>query len=331
MLEHGGDLSQAVSDYNIPLENWLDLSTGINPDHYPIPPIPSALWQRLPNHSDDLSEAALHYYNCQSALPAAGSQAIIQTLPKLRKKCKVAMPKVMYKEHAHAWRSHGHTLQLFECRPDADALTHADVVLLCNPNNPTGQRFNKSELLSWHQQLIQRGAWLIVDEAFMDTTPEYSLAPHTDSEGLFVLRSLGKFFGLAGARVGFLLAHPSYLAAVQELIGPWSLTGASRYIATQALLDHHWQDNTRKTLISNSQKLQKMLTLYGLPPIGGTTLFQYITTPQSVTIKNQLAQHGVWIRVFNQPQAIRLGLPPEDGWDKLDHALKRLTLSDSSI
>jgi cobalamin biosynthesis protein CobC len=331
MLEHGGNLKQAAQQYGIPLASWLDLSTGINPNHYPIPEIPLSAWHQLPEDHDDLIEAACQYYGCASALPTAGSQAAIQLLPKLRSTCHIAMLRTMYQEHAHAWIKHGHHVTFFEAPPNIDVLEQADVVLVCNPNNPTGERFSKDTLLQWHQKLARKGAWLIVDEAFMDATPEDSIAKHTHLEGLFVLRSLGKFFGLAGARVGFLLTQHPYLTLAQELIGPWSLTGASRYIATQALLDYHWQDNTRKKLISDSQKLQKMLTLNGLLPIGSTALFQYMANPQALAIQNQLAQHGVWIRAFNQPHAIRLGLPPEGGWEKLDQALKNLSLSGPSI
>jgi cobalamin biosynthesis protein CobC len=326
MLEHGGNLKQAAKQYNIPLTSWLDLSTGINPSHYPIPDIPVSTWQRLPEDYDGLIEAACQYYGCSSVLPTAGSQAAIQILPKLRPTGRISMPFTMYQEHAHAWKNHGHNVTFFDNSPNTDELNQADIVLICNPNNPTGKRFSKSELLQWHRQLASRGAWLIVDEAFMDVTPEDSVAGHSHLEGLFVLRSLGKFFGLAGSRVGFLLANQHYLKLAQEIIGPWSLAGASRYIAQHALLNVDWQKKTRQELISSSNKLQKLLRLNRLPIKGGTALFQYIATTQALVIQHQLAQQGVWVRVLNQPSAVRFGLPAEDGWDKLDQALKCLNI-----
>jgi cobalamin biosynthetic protein CobC len=326
MLEHGGNLKQAAQQYNIPLTSWLDLSTGINPSHYPIPNIPVSAWQRLPEDHDGLIEAACQYYGCSAALPTAGSQAAIQLLPKLRATGRIAMPSTMYQEHAHAWKKHGHTVTFFENSPNIDDLNQADILLVCNPNNPTGERFTKSELLQWYQQLATRGAWLIVDEAFMDATPEDSIATYAHLEGLFVLRSLGKFFGLAGARVGFLLANQRYLTLAQKIIGPWSLTGASRYIAQQALLDVDWQKKTRQELISTSKKLHQLLTLNGLPPKGGTALFQYILSPHTLAIQHQLAQQGIWIRALNPSSAVRLGLPPEDCWGILELALKRLNI-----
>ena len=320
MLEHGGNLSAAAQQYGIPLASWLDLSTGINPNHYPLPNIPIEAWQRLPEDNDGLMKAACAYYDCQSLLPTAGSQAAIQVLPTLRPTCHIAMPKQMYQEHAHAWKSRGHHVTLFETTPDAGLLEKVDVVLVCNPNNPTGKRFNKAQLLTWHQTLSTRGGWLIVDEAFMDTTPEDSIAAHTHLPNLLVLRSLGKFFGLAGARVGFLLAEINVLKKAQEALGPWAVNGASRFIAIHALNNLTWQADTRTTLSADSLRLKQLLTQYGLMPNGGTDLFQFVMTAQSSAIHQALAKQGVWVRLFES--ALRFGLPEKSDWNKLEQALQ---------
>ena len=327
MLEHGGNLAAAAKQYDIPLENWLDLSTGINPDGYPIVDIPAAAWQKLPLDDDGLIEAACAYYGCQFALPTAGSQAALQVLPQLRAASKVAMPKFMYQEHANAWQANGHEVIKFDFFPDEKIIEQADVLLLCNPNNPTATKFSVSELLSWHAALAARGGWLIVDEAFMDATPERSIAKYTHLEGLFVLRSLGKFFGLAGARVGFLLAEEHMLMQMQEAIGPWSITGPSRLIAKQALLDITWQEKARVQLAENSRKLAILLTKYNLTPMSGTALFQFVPTKEAQALQQHLAQQGIWIRLFSDAPglsartAVRFGLPPEDGWERLESAL----------
>lgn len=321
MLEHGGNLSLAAKQYGIPLENWLDLSTGINPDGYPVPNIPPAVWQRLPFDDDGLIEAAQAYYGCQSLLATAGSQAALQVLPKLRSPCKVAMLSPMYQEHAHAWQRYGHQVSTFSSLAD-DALNNADVVLLCHPNNPTAQLFSPVDLLNLHKKLVHRGGWLVVDEAFMDATPEHSIAQYANTEGLFVLRSIGKFFGLAGARVGFLLGCQTQLKMVQEELGPWTLTGASRLITKQALSDTSWQQNTRLQLIHKSQRLTALLNRYDLTPLAGTTLFQYVPTKQAIAWQKHLAIHSIWIRLFTEPSALRFGLPTENGWVRLENALK---------
>lgn len=325
MLEHGGNLRHAAKQYDIPLDAWLDLSTGINPNQYPIPTIPNSAWQWLPENNDELIEAACEYYGCQSLLPTAGTQAAIQVLPQLRPPCHIAMPKNMYQEHAHAWQRNGHQVTRLETL-QMNLPQTIDVLLLCNPNNPTGARYSKEQLLTWHQQLASRSGWLIADEAFIDATPEESLSSQTHLSGLIVLRSLGKFFALAGARVGFLLGEKSILTRAEELLGPWPISGASRYIAKHALQNHAWQKATRKTLRDNSQQLKNLLHQYGLSPCGGTDLFQYVSHSNAHAIHDALAKRGVWVRLFKDNPALRFGLPVNNQWNKLEKALKAITI-----
>lgn len=324
MLEHGGNLSAAVTRYGIPLENWLDLSTGINPNHYPIADIPPHQWHQLPNDEDGLVNIAANYYGCRSLLPTSGSQAALQALPTLRSLGTIAMLKPMYQEHAYAWQRCGHQVLSFNDLYDEHILNKADVVLLCNPNNPTGKQFPAQALLSLHAKLANRGGWLVVDEAFMDATPEHSIAQYSHLEGLFVLRSLGKFFGLAGARVGFMLAADEQLKKLQESLGPWTLTGPSRFIAKQALQDNAWQENTRITLKSSSKRLETLLSQYDLKPTAGTALFQYVKTAQAQVLQERLAAKGIWVRLFKEQPALRFGLPHDSGWQLLEDALKSL-------
>lgn len=327
MLEHGGNLLQAAARYHRPVNDWLDLSTGINPQHYPIPALAPALFQRLPAIDDGLQAAASAYYNTPYVLPCAGSQAALQVLPTLRPASRVAMPLTMYREHAHAWQRAGHNVHFFEQHPDADILNTADVLLLCNPNNPTGQSYPVDLLLDWFAQLAARGGWLVVDEAFTDTTPQSSLASHSGQPGLWILRSLGKFFGLAGLRVGFLLGEPNLLAQVESLLGPWTIAGASRHIARIALEDTVWQHEMRAHLPAQSRQLLELLNQYGFNPVGGTDLFQYVQHPKSNQVQDALAKEGVWTRYFESPQALRFGLPPVTEWALLEQALAKALVS----
>lgn len=327
MLEHGGNLQQAAQQFGRPMKDWLDISTGINPQHYPIPALAPALFQRLPPAPDALQAAARAYYGCQHVLACAGSQAALQALPNLRAPSRVAMPRIMYQEHAHAWQHAGHQVQFFDQVPDDLLLQNTDVLLVCNPNNPTGYLYPTDTLLDWHTQLSARGGWLVVDEAFMDTTPQHSLARHSEQTGLWVLRSLGKFFGLAGLRVGFLLGEPQALTQVESLLGPWTITGPSQFIASQALADHHWQQQMREHLPTQAAQLAQLLNQHGLTPTGGTDLFQYVPHPASRTLQQALAEQGVWTRYFAAPKALRFGLPPTTAWSHLAQALDQASKS----
>jgi histidinol-phosphate/aromatic aminotransferase/cobyric acid decarboxylase-like protein len=161
-----------------------------------------------------------------------------------------------------------------------------------------------------------------VDEAFIDPTPQQSLCSHCERAGLIVLRSLGKFFGLAGARVGFVCARSEVLTRLQAVLGPWSVSGPSRWVATAALLDRHWQAKTRRTLQGQGERLRLLLASHGLAPEGGTALFQWLRTPGAAELHRALARRGILTRLFDTPASLRFGLPGnEAGWARLDAAL----------
>ncbi len=317
MLEHGGRLAKAAAEHGIPLDKWVDLSTGIHPVGYPVPPVPAECWRRLPEDEDSLLDVAARYYGTSHLGACAGTQAAIQALPLLRPPCCVGILGPTYAEHAHAWRQAGH--QVREMTEYDPAL---DVVLVVNPNNPTGRLIAPETLLHWHAGLAAKGGWLVVDEAFIDATPECSLAAHTGLPGLVVLRSLGKFFGLAGIRAGFVLSWPELLEALQEKLGPWSVPAPTRYVARQALADHPWQEANRIWLARQSAKLAELLTRHDLPPSGGTALFQWVETPEAQAIHLRLARLGILTRLFQASSSLRFGLPEnERSWAKLDYLL----------
>ncbi|MBU6442612.1 MAG: threonine-phosphate decarboxylase [Alphaproteobacteria bacterium] len=322
MLEHGGNLRTASERHRIPLAQWLDLSTGINPDGWPVPDLPADLWNRLPEDHDGLEAAAEAYYGAH-LLPVAGSQAAIQALPFLRAPCRVGVIAPGYAEHAHAWQERGHAVTPLSLDDMHSAATACDVLVLINPNNPTGNHFLVEQMLQWHAQLAARGGWLIVDEAFMDATPEQSLLPFMPRPGLVVLRSLGKFFGLAGLRVGFVCAEPDMLARLQDHLGPWPIAAASRWVGAAALRDRHWQANMRRQLHERTGRLVELLRGCGLAPAGGTALFQWVCTKQAPDIHAQLAARGILTRLFETPASLRFGLPAsETDWQKLEAALR---------
>ncbi|MDD3652303.1 aminotransferase class I/II-fold pyridoxal phosphate-dependent enzyme, partial [Immundisolibacter sp.] len=249
--------------------------------------------------------------------------AAIQALPCLRAPGRVALLAPMYAEHAHAWRRAGHAVHELPAAALLDT-RDADVVVLASPNNPTGARFAPQELLALHARLPP-GGWLVVDEAFIDATPEASLTGHCPQPGLIVLRSLGKFFGLAGARVGFVLASSALLARLADTLGPWTLAGPARWAAARAFADATWIARTRARLARDSARLAALLTTHGLPPAGGCALFQWVRTAHAGALHEALARRGILTRLFETPPSLRLGLPGTAAdWRRLDQALAAL-------
>ncbi len=318
--EHGGRVRAAARRYGIPASAWLDLSTGINPDAWRVPPLPQDLWQSLPETDDDLEDAARSFYGTNFLLPVAGSQAAIQSLPALRKTGSVMLAGLCYAEHELAWTRYGHSVIHVS---DEELLQgDADVVVVVNPNNPTGKLYGVDELLDLHGRLVRKGGLLIVDEAFMDSTPEHSLARFCPMEGLVVLRSLGKFFGLAGARVGFVLASDNNLERVSERLGPWPIATPSRHVATLALCDTAWHGTARRFLREASQRLDDLLSRHGLSPSGGSRFFQWVRCENAGDLHGHFATQGILTRLYGEPASLRFGLPSlEENWSRLDAAL----------
>ncbi|PYB71590.1 threonine-phosphate decarboxylase [Pseudomonas sp. LB-090624] len=313
MLEHGGRLLRAVRQYGIAREQWLDLSSGIAPWPFPIPAIPLDAWARLPETEDGLEDSARAYYGASQLLPVAGSQAAIQALPLMRAACRVGVLSPCYAEHPYAWQRAGHQLvELGESQVEA-ALDSLDVLVLVNPNNPTGHRVPRDRLLAWHARLAARGGWLLVDEAFMDNTPAGSVMDCAERPGLIVLRSFGKFFGLAGVRLGFVAAEHSLLLRLAEWLGPWTVNGPTRVLAQASLADQAAQRTQIERCAAASHRLAAMLSGAGLAPTGGCDLFQYVRSEGAARLHDFLARRGILVRLFEHPAAVRLGLPASEG------------------
>lgn len=329
MLEHGGNLRDAMRRYGEQWgqDGWLDLSTGINPHWYPAPPIAGNAWHRLPETDPALAQAAQAFYGAPRMLAVAGTQAAIQALPRLRPPSRVVVSSPSYAEHAHHWKQHGHTMREVPYDELDAAVGSCDVMVVCNPNNPTGAHVPADRLLHWAEHLAARGGWLVVDEAFGDTGAG-SITAYTGREwagggALVVLRSVGKFFGLAGLRLGFVAAPPALLRQLETLLGPWAVSGPAQQVALAALCDTHWQQAMRARLSQEGGRLRSLLSHYGIES-SGTALFQWWPEPDAEAFHEHMARRGIWVRLFrNAARGIRLGLPPDEaGWRRLEQALQ---------
>ncbi|CAB3790843.1 Histidinol-phosphate aminotransferase [Paraburkholderia ultramafica] len=324
MVVHGGNLHEAAERYEIPYAQWLDLSTGINPHGYPVPPVPADAWRRLPDEGDDFAACATRYYRAPDAshvLPVAGSQAAIRTLPALLPRATVGIAPLTYSEYAPAFARAGHHVVPLDVRWEnlPDALTHVVVV---NPNNPTAAHLSAEKLLHWHAQSRARGGTLLVDEAFADTRPAASLAASTHLDGLIVLRSPGKFFGLAGVRAGFVLGAPALLDTLRRTLGAWTVSGPARHAVKAAFADEAWQQHMRVRLDGESARLVDLLRAQGFDT-HSTALFAWTDDARAVALHEALARRGVWTRLFTSSGSVRFGLPASDAeWTRFAESLR---------
>jgi len=331
VLEHGGRLRLAAQQSGIALADWVDLSTGINPEAYPVPAIDPLCWQRLPEDDDGLEAAAAAYYGNDRLLALPGSQAAIQGLPAIFQPVVVACLAPMYEEHPQGWQRAGHRLRRLPTLARALAAATPNV-LLCNPNNPTATQISRVELLDAADKLRQRGGWLIVDEAFADAEAEHAvvdLAGSDDYPNLIVLRSLGKFFGLAGARVGFVFGAAEKLERLREMLGPWPVANPARFVARAALEDTAWQQGARQRLIAASQRLAALLAPLG--EVSRTSLFCTVKTEQVAPLYEHLARRAILTRRFDEHGLLRVGLPGnEREWRRLAAAVNEQSVKVSA-
>ncbi|RQR87089.1 threonine-phosphate decarboxylase [Burkholderia sp. Bp9012] len=324
-IPHGGNLHEAARRHGIPYDAWLDLSTGINPVGYPVPPVPADAWRRLPDDGDTLAACAAGYYGAPDAahvLPVAGSQAAIRALPALLPTGDAGVAALAYGEYAPAFARHGHRVVPLDIGADVLPATLRHVIV-GNPNNPTAEFVPAERLLGWHAQLSARGGTLIVDEAFADTGVTPSLAQFTDRPGLVVLRSVGKFFGLAGIRAGFVLACPERVAALRDMLGAWTVSGPARHAVAAAFADRAWQAAARARLAADGQRLAALLRTHGFA-VHATPLFSWTDDPRAAALHAALAAHGIWTRYFARPSSVRVGLPGNEAeWRRVADALSQ--------
>ncbi|WP_035690725.1 threonine-phosphate decarboxylase CobD [Azospirillum halopraeferens] len=313
---HGGDLDAARAAFPGAPEPWIDLSTGINPWPYPLPDLPAEAWTRLPGAAAEerLRRTAARRYGAAGpdrVAAAPGSQALIQVLPRLRPPGRVAVAGPTYAEHARGWAAAGHAVATVAAVADAG---DADVVVVVNPNNPDGRIVPPDEILAVAERQAARGGWLVVDEAFADVAPAASVAAAAgERQGLVALRSFGKFYGLAGVRLGFALAEPVLAAAVRAAVGPWAVAGPALAIGTAALEDDAWAQATRRRLADASAALDRRLTGGGLVVDGGTDLFRLIRDARAPALYRALGRAGILVRRFpDRPDLLRLGLPADE-------------------
>ncbi len=324
-IVHGGDLGAFRRTFPAAPEPWLDLSTGINPVPYPLPAIETRAWTRLPSAEGDaaLRAAAARAYGAPDAahvVPAPGTQILIETLPRLVARTRVAVVGPTYAEHAAAWRRAGHAV---ETVTDIAAVGDAAVAVLVDPNNPDGRTHALRDRLALAGAMEGRGGLLVADEAFCDLEPAESLCAHP-GPGLVVLRSFGKTYGLAGLRLGFAVAEPGVAARIAEALGPWSVSGPAQAVGAAALDDAAWREAAARERGAEAARLDRMMIRAGGRVVGGTVLFRTADFPDGPGLWHRLGEAGIAVRRFaERPERLRFGLPPDkEAWCRLSRVLK---------
>lgn len=323
-VAHGGDLARAIARFGGARSEWIDLSTGINRAPYPAAASSSHALRALPDA--DLQNAAVAAARAAfGAAPATaialapGAQALIQIAPHAvapGRVGRVAIVSPTYSEHAVRFRAAGWRVETV-AEPENGA--DADAVVVVNPNNPDGRRWSPERLAA----LATSNRPLIVDESFCDVEPSLSLAPSADRPGLLILRSFGKFFGLAGLRLGAAIGSRDIVERIADRLGPWAVSGPALEVAAAAYADVDWAAATRDRLAADGARLRALATVPGWRSVGGVGLFETFETPDAADAQRGLAEARIWSRVFDDaPGRLRLGAPGDESeWARLAAAL----------
>jgi cobalamin biosynthetic protein CobC len=325
-LPHGGDLAAARKLFPGAPEPFLDLSTGINPNPYPAGTLPSGAFTELPQPDAlaRLAAIAAAAYGAPSpahVVATPGSQIAAAQLAASVAPGRALVLGPTYAEHARAAALAGHDVAEAS---DVERLGDASLAIVVNPNNPDGGLVTGEALLSIAERLHRRGGLLMVDEAFMEAAPQAaSLAGSVAGEGIAVLRSFGKFYGLPGLRLSFAIAGRTLARRLAAALGPWPVSGAALAVGAEALADRGWQERTRATLEAAARRLDIVLESAGMRVIGGTVLFRLARTPQAQAMFRRLGEQGVLVRRFERERDwLRFGLPgDEPAWRRLEQAL----------
>ncbi|MGE8134074.1 threonine-phosphate decarboxylase [Novosphingobium subterraneum] len=320
---HGGRLSDAQRAFPGAPMPWLDLSTGINPEPWRGFGELEFDWQRLPD------EVALHALETAAATCFGARSQQVLALPGtefgLRGLASLGLPAPF----RHVWpgyRTHAEALPESEAIPFEAVMMKAaqrGTIVLANPSNPDGRLVTPADLLDLARRLAKAGGWLVVDEAFVDAHADHSIVPLLDgSEPVIVTRSFGKFFGLAGVRLGFAVGPAETIARWRSALGSWPLSAAAIAIGTAAYADTGWIAATRSTLFERAGAMDGVLRRHGLEPTGACPQFRLVECDAAQCFE-RLAGAGILTRPFDyEPRWLRLGVPAAaDELDRLDRAL----------
>lgn len=311
---HGGRLGAAWEAFGG--TDWIDLSTGIAPWAWPVGELDLAL-DRLPEPEElaALEAAAGSAFGLpeeRAAVAVPGTDLALRLLAHLIGARSPAVVRPGYAGHAAAW-------------PDAVAIRaewieaaagQHDLIVLASPANPDGRVLDPAMA----ERIVGR-AMLLVDEAYADPGPGFSAMPW---DGLVTLRSFGKFYGLPGLRLGFVIAPRPLAGRLRAMLGDWPVSMPAIAIGTAAYRDGAWREAQAGRIARQSAALDDLLAKAGLAVVGGTPLFRFAACDDAERLFRHLAERAILTRPFaGRPDRLRIGLPRDgEGLARLAAALR---------
>lgn len=319
-MMHGGRLTEARAAFPHAPTPWLDLSTGVSPWSWTGPRAGRADLRRLPDPADlrrleRTAATAFGVADASRVIATAGAETGIAVVAATLGLNLIDIVSPTYGGHAQSWAAAGASVRPITATDSASRVAGLVVV---NPNNPDGRVLSRAEVLAVADQ---RRGWTVVDEAFGDTSPDLSVA-NADIDRLVVLKSFGKFYGLAGVRLGFIVAPRDLTGQLRARLGEWPVSADAIALGLGAYADFDWQARQRRRLHQASQRLGTLLEAHDFEILGGTSLFKLTAAADAPRRFQRLCELGVLTRPFRyDARWLRFGLPGADDWSRLDAAL----------
>ncbi|PZR35888.1 threonine-phosphate decarboxylase [Caulobacter segnis] len=323
-FRHGGRLREATAAYPDARGPWLDLSTGINSEPWPGARASEDALRTLPDPAllTELEAVAGRAFNVADrarVVALGGADLALRVLPTLLGEGEVALVGPIYGGHVEAWSDRR---PLMVASIDDRRAVDAHVLVLVNPNNPDGRQISRAQLAELAERRAASGRWTIVDEAFAEVTPAISVAD-LEIERLIVLRSFGKFYGLPGVRLGFVICDKALGRKLRTSIGDWPVCADALALGLGGYADDAWRSTTAVCLAAQARNLDAVLSAAGFGVVGGCDLFRWVETPDAHRVFVSLCRQGVLTRPFAEyPTRLRFGIPARRNLDRLREALQ---------
>lgn len=351
-LGHGGNRRVFAAAQGIPESEVMDFSASCNPwgppgsvqrcyqesfallSHYPDPD--SLLLKK---------EIARHFPLWpENIIAANGATELIHLIVQFMKPRKALLIEPAFSEYRRALNLAGAEVRALLLREKHDfqinipellnAAQGVDMVFLCNPNNPTGALLSREEVLAVIEALRRRGIFLVIDEAFMDWTPEGSVAGAlTDQSSFFILRSLTKFYSLPGIRIGYGLGARRLIERLENAKLTWSVNQLAETLGIEALRDGEFQRMSRKFLSEEkdflTQGLSAIEDLKIFPSSANFFLIKLKNGMRAGELAEKLAAEKIMVRdaanfVGLDNQFFRIAVGTRDENQRLLEALRRI-------
>ncbi len=350
---HGGNIWKASREAGLPVQDIMDFSASVNPLGLS-PKAAAAIKNSLkliaayPDpESEKLIKALSKYHRVsqEEILAGNGSTEFIYLIPNVFRPKTALIVEPAFSEYRASLKRNGCMIEDFFLREEEGFELNIGglkkriskgygLLYISNPVTPAGTVIKKETLLEVARLCKRTQTVFIVDEAFVDFCEDESIKKEAvNFRNVVVLRSMTKFFSIAGLRLGYIVAHRDTIKKFSRLIPPWSVNTVASVAAIGSIEDTGYVEKTRKWLLNEKKFLSRGLSsVEGLKVFGSAANFFMVkindaSSLTSPLLKEILFRKGILIRDLNSfrglgPKYFRVAIKKRKENEILINALK---------